>query len=355
MSNVAGQGTYSVKGLKEQGQQANLVIWRNNSYGYDYDLSLNIGKNKLIYPWYALKICGYAFYAMFHYDYFHFHFGYSLLPFNFDLRILKKLNKKFVMEYHGSDIRFKLSNDRGEGFQEYQIPEKANLIEQKNIARVFKYSDIIILHDSELYKYLIGYNHKVVYVPLRVDLSKTKPMYPNINVKRPIIVHAPTNIETKGSQYVFDAIERLKNKYNFEFVLVQNKTQEEALAIYQTADIIVDQLRVGTYGVFAVEAMAMGKPVISYVTDNIKKEFPEELPIVSASIYNIQEQLEVLLNSGELRNKLGKAGRKYAETYHDYQYCDRLLSEIYAGEYQETNQLRSFLRVKEIKESLDGL
>ena len=35
------------------------------------------------------------------------------------------------------------------------------------------------------------------------------------------------------------------------------------------ADVIVDQLRCGSHGVFAVEAMATGKPVLCYIRDEL--------------------------------------------------------------------------------------
>ena len=68
---------------------------------------------------------------------------------------------------------------------------------------------------------------------------------------------------------------------------------------------------------FSIEAMAMGKPVITYITDEMIKTFPDELPIVSASPLNIQEEIEKLINDGQIRHDLGVKGRKYIETYHD--------------------------------------
>ena len=51
----------------------------------------------------------------------------------------------------------------------------------------------------------------------------------------------------------------------FELELVEAKPFWEALQIYGSGDIIVDQLLAGWYGGFAVEAMALGKPVIAYL------------------------------------------------------------------------------------------
>ena len=57
MSDIAGQGSYAVAGLRENGVESELVVFRKNSFGYGEDKCLNISKNPLLYPWSALKRC----------------------------------------------------------------------------------------------------------------------------------------------------------------------------------------------------------------------------------------------------------------------------------------------------------
>lgn len=128
-----------------------------------------------------------------------------------------------------------------------------------------------------------------------------------------------------------------------------NKTQEEALEIYKTADIIIDQMYAQTYGVFAVEAMALGKPVITYISEEIRKTFPPELPIFSATIENLEEVAEALIQNGKLREEAGKAGRRYVEDYHDNRKVAKMQAEIYQGIIEPMPTLDSFLHVKEIR------
>ena len=82
--------------------------------------------------------------------------------------------------------------------------------------------------------------------------------------------------------------------------MVENKTQAEAFEIYKKADIIIDQISVGTYGVFA-EAMALGKPVITYISEDIRQTFPAELPIISAEFESLAKVVDELVNDGEKR------------------------------------------------------
>ena len=249
------------------------------------------------------------------------------------------------------DIRYQLFREQSDSWRDWKMPESSDRI-KKQIKKIFHYTDTIILHDEELRKHLVGYRGNVAYIPLRVDVSKFEPSYPSVNCKKPIVVHAPTNREAKGSKYIIQAVEELKKEYEFEFVLVENKTQSEAFEEYKKADIIVDQLRAGTYGVFAIEAMALGKPVISYISKDMIEQFPEELPIVSASIDTIKERLEELLRDAELRNSLGMRGREYAENYHNYEIIAFLLRDIYQGNYSGGTQREAFQKVKELKKQL---
>lgn len=345
MSDIAGQASYSISGLRKIGYKANLVVFRRNIYGFPVDIDLHIGYKKILYPWYLIKIMAFAIYAFFKYDIYHFHFGHSLIPYSLDLFWLKLFRKKFIMEFHGSDLRWMFYRVMPKYWPETQLPYQ-NQKGIKNILRIFKYSDTIILHDEELRKHFPSSLAKVFIVPLRINVEKFTPKYPEVECVRPVIVHAPTNYIMKGSEYILKAIDNLHTKYNFEFILVQGKTQDEALKIYEKADIIIDQLFLQTYGVFAVEAMSMGKPVISYISKEMKENFPNELPIVSATVDSIEDKIEFLLNNPEKRNCLGKAGRQYVEDYHDYKKIAQVQYDIYRNNIEPMNPIESFYYVK---------
>ena len=92
--------------------------------------------------------------------------------------------------------------------------------------------------------------------------------------------------------------------------------------------------------------MAMGKPVIVYITPEMKKTFPDSLPIVSASIDDIQAKVEELIQDGQKRYDLGVAGREYAEKYHDYEKNARILYEIYGGRMEQARGPQAFEKAR---------
>lgn len=75
---------------------------------------------------------------------------------------------------------------------------------------------------------------------------------------------------------------------------------------YNTADIVLDQFTVGVLALVAVEAMACGTPVISYVT---KACYDERPPVVSAhSTYDIYANLVELAGNTARREMIGERG-----------------------------------------------
>lgn len=336
MSEVAGQGIYTVQGLRDNGVDADMAVWQRNPMGYPVDIDVKINKTKkYLYPLYAIKMLMFAIKALIKYDVLHSHFGYSLLPFNFDVKALKLFNKKIFVEFHGSEIRFVFNDVKYKFYSPETAEHNMNNRQRKRLLKLIKYSDGIILHDEELKPHLPETEVPVYIVPLRLDLSKFEPLYPEIKKKEPVIVHAPSRRKGKGTEEILKGLEKVHSK--FELILVEGKTQAEAFEIYKKADIIIDQISVGTYGVFAIEAMALGKPVITYISDEMRETLPSELPVISATFDNISEIIDELIEDGEKRQALGIASREYAMRYHDNIKVTRYLKDIYLGKNKDNN------------------
>jgi glycosyltransferase involved in cell wall biosynthesis len=321
---------YLSDALQKQGITSSVVIYRSNPLltGFE-DKSLGINTSCYWkYPYYSVKIIAFFLKSLFHYDVFHFHFGYSLLPYNLDLGILKLFRKKTFMEYHGSDIRRKsvFRNNRYY-IDEFALSDEISYKKQKRISR---HISGIIVHDSELAENLFYFKTKTYQIPLRLDLQHFIPVYPDIAVKTLMIVHSPSNSAIKGTAIIVEAIKTLQRKYNFDFKLLSNLTNSEVMKVFQQADIVIDQLIIGSYGMVSIEAMAFGKPVICYLRETLFRE-DQIPPICNANIHNIEQKLEELITKPALRKELGFLGRKFVEQYHDSEIIASKAMKIYSG------------------------
>jgi len=162
-------------------------------------------------------------------------------------------------------------------------------------------------------------------IPPGLDLSRIEPAPPSDRA-RPLIVHAPSSRRRKGSEHVIAAVEGL----DADLELVEGLHHDAAFERYRAADVVVDQLNAGWYGLFAIEAMALGKPVVTFLQDEAVRRteaaFDTRVPIVSATAETLREALRPLIADAARRRELGAASRAYVERVHDLErVTDRLL------------------------------
>lgn len=263
------------------------------------------------------------------FDLFHFHYGSSLLDNNADLPIIMGLGKKMIMHHWGNDVRFhdtaRLNNP-----YVYTGDSPPNETIRAKLTNITRYIKQAVVQDYEVYEYVAPFYEKVHVVPIAIDLSAFQPVYGQTRSK-PLVIHAPTNPEFKGTAYIENAISELQGVHDFEYRRIEQLSHTQAIQLYREADIIVDQVRCGSYGLLSVETMALGKPVIAYIRDDLIAKFPPDLPIYNANPDNLKDRLGQLLANPALRIELGVKGRKFVETYHAKEVVAQKLEHIYAG------------------------
>ena len=258
-------------------------------------------------------------------DVFHFHFGTSLTLDHSDLPLLEELGKKVVMQYWGSDVRMYSKAIKLNPYVKVKDMDEDKI--RRNLEIISRYIPNCLV-DYELAEYVKDYYENIHYTRVSVDLNKYK-FVNKTNNEKLLIVHAPTAPEYKGTPYILKAIEELKQKYDFDFQLVQGMPHEEAVAIYKKADLVIDQILGGGYGVFAIETMAMGKPVICWISDFMKDKYPKELPIILANPDDIKEKIEYAIKNKDMLEEIGVKGRRYVEKYCDIDKNCQYMIDIY--------------------------
>ena len=299
--NMGGIPAVNVQALRAKGVDARLVLFkppRLRSEPVDMVLDLPDGfLRSQVVQWRALaKLLPRT-------DVFHFYFGLTLVPKALQVPILRAARKKFVYHFLGSDIRRK-------------TPEELAYARRADARIVGSYDAIRWVPDADV-------------VPPGIDLAAFTPVAPSDRA-RPLVVHAPSNRRHKGTEHVIAACERLPVNLD----VVERVRHDEARERYARADIVVDQLNAGWYGVFAIEAMALGKPVVAFLKDDAlertESAFGVRVPIVRTTKDTLVETLERLIASAEERRRIGAESRAYVEHVHDSgKIADRLLA-IYA-------------------------
>lgn len=321
---IANQMKNITESLKKMGVNATTINYYPSYLGYKSDIEFDVNaiseRNKV-----NIETKRIAAKQIAENDIFHFHFGSSLTLDYTDLPLIKELGKKVIMQYWGSEVR---TYSKAKKLNPYiKVKDNDENAIMNNLEFISNYISNCIV-DYELSEYVKNYYENIYYSKVSIDLKKYK--VKNItNNKKLLIVHAPTSPEVKGTSYILEAIRDLQDNYEFDFKLVEKVPHEDAIKIYEEADLIIDQILIGSHGVFAVEAMALAKPVICWISDFMKSKYPEELPIISANPDNIKEKIEYFLLNRELLHEYGQKGRKYVEKYHDVDKIAENIMDIY--------------------------
>ena len=294
--NIAGIPWENVQALRRQGIDARLVVFERGTLHPEADWSLE--RRGGLARRLTTQFAAFAKLAP-ETDIFHFYFGLTLIPKSIQFPLLRALRKKSVFHYLGSDIR-------GKSPEELAFGKRAN-------------AEIVGSYDA------IRWVPEAHVIPPGLDLREFTPAPPSDN-PRPLIVHAPSNREKKGTQQVIDACAQL----DVELDIVEGVPHKQARERYARADIVVDQLRAGWHGVFALESMALGKPVVTHLKPDIVERSAEgfglRVPIVPATSETLVDALRLLVADPALRRSIGAASRAYVEAVHDIdRVADRLL------------------------------
>ncbi|MER7414484.1 glycosyltransferase [Streptomyces cacaoi] len=166
------------------------------------------------------------------------------------------------------------------------------------------------------------------WAPLVVDVASWESELPAMERCRPVVVHAPSKRWTKGTERVVPVLEELDRRGHIEFRLATGVPWERVRELVQDADIVVDQFAVGTYGTFACEGMAAGRPVVAYLDEQVHRAAGIEPPVVGATPRTLRSALESLLDDREFARRTARQSVEYVRTYHDGGYTAAVLDEF---------------------------
>ena len=298
--NTAGIPWTNVQALRARGVDAQLVVF--NRYKLHPEADVDLARSGGLVRRQLTQARAFARLAP-RTDVFHFYFGLTLLPKSVQFPLLRALGKKSVVHFLGSDIRGK-------------SPAELAWSSRAGARVVGSYDAIRWVPDAQV-------------IPPGIDLSGIEPAIP-AGRERPLVVHAPSSRARKGTDHVVAACAEL----DLDLEIVEGLDHRAAFERYRRADIVVDQLNAGWYGVFAIEAMALGKPVVTFLHDDAVRRTEEAfgigVPIVSTTKETLAAALRPLAASPDERRRVGAASRAYVERVHDVErVADRLLA-LYA-------------------------
>lgn len=347
---AVGNNAYSLsRGERALGVESDVLVARAAGFQYPADMHLHFERLPL---WRQLGPLLRTFLRIRdQYDVFHFNFGRSLFTHRYlgwwphlDLPYYGAGAKLFVT-YNGCDgrlasevgVRNPHSPCRpGHCGQMDNWSRCDEAIRRRGIRKMARYVEAMWAVNPDLVAALP--EAKRAFLPYAVAMDSLPHRPPAFDGPVLTVVHAPTDRTIKGTPFVEEAVARIEAESPgaLRLVLVENLPHAEALQRYAEADLVIDQLRIGWYGAFAVEAMAMGKPVICYLHEADLGRVPEAMrvdlrsAVIPADPLSLTEVLRRCVADRAWLRATAEAAAAYARRWHE----PRRVAEITLAAYQ---------------------
>jgi hypothetical protein len=271
INNTSGIASIIAKLQTKHGQQADVFVFNRKIFkqfgGIKYFYKSPIDRWKL-------------FRKLGDYDIWHYHYPYGSLKNNLEKRNKGKI---YLKHYHGDDIRGKYDED------------------------------YCLVSTPDLLQYVP--NGKWLPNPIDIDEIESVPQNQHIN-RITKVAHYPHYKMYHSNDYYTDALVKLQREMKCETVRILHFSHIQTLEIIAKCDIVIGKIlpNVGWFGKFELEAMALGKPVIAYVSNELYEKYKP--PLYRTTKDTFRQDLESLLEDNTEKDRLSTEGPKYVKKYH---------------------------------------
>jgi len=173
-----------------------------------------------------------------------------------------------------------------------------------------------------------------IYTPHAIDNRNINNLWKYSKV--PIINHAYSGNNKKGTNEFLKTVKILKSEgLVFDVTITKNITNAECLKQKSEATIFFDQIsETGWFGMSGIEAISMGIPVISYISDKSKEQagFGITPAIVNCgnTVESLTDTLRIMINHNKKQlSKMSKMSKTWAEKVYSYESCAKMWNGIY--------------------------
>jgi glycosyltransferase involved in cell wall biosynthesis len=200
-----------------------------------------------------------------------------------DCYIASRLGKKPLIGHaHGSDLRTSLNH----------------FVWGRIVRHNLKHCDKILVSTPDILGIAKRYREDAEYLPnpVNAELFYPKPAVQKGKKKR-VLIASDSNWSVKGTDTAIKALSKIKEEVDVSIIqhgkdfdkttalasslglslkILPKALHEKLNEYYWDADVVIDRFRLGSLGVVSLEAIACGRPVVTYVSSEFQqyREFP---------------------------------------------------------------------------------
>jgi hypothetical protein len=288
INNISGVASIIAEHQRKQGHEVDVFVFNSTIYN-------QFGGTKY---YYRSPISRWKFFRKLkYYNIWHYHYPYGSLKSNLEKR---NKNKIYLKHYHGDDLRGKHEDD----FCLVSTPD------------------------------LLQYAPSGKWLPNAIDVDKMeliskKNLQKNSSIIR--VAHYPhyKMYNFADGDYYSDTLTQLKKEDRCEIVRILHLSHAQTLEAIATCDIVIGKIlpNIGWFGKFELEGMALGKAVISYISDELYEKYKP--PVYRTTKDTFKYDLENLIGNNIERGRLAKEGHDYIKKYHSAESIVKIVQEYY--------------------------
>jgi glycosyltransferase involved in cell wall biosynthesis len=317
--NIGGNPLGLSRAERELGFRADVLVFEQHPFGYEADINLRL--ESWPHPAATVKRGFWALRSLPAYDVFHYNFGQTIYQrldrrgsLHTELPWLKRMGKRVLVTFQGDDVRppeanpFAGYDQEGLALQKrFQAPRRDTLL---------RYADRVFFLNPDLRRWLPGAEFRPY---ANIDPFSLDPT-PLPQGDEIVVAHAPSDRGQKGTALLIEAVDSLRAEgVTVRLDLIEGVPRDEAIERTRRAHLAVDQLNIGWYGGYSVEAMSLGRPVLCHIREEEPGDNPwgDELPIIRTTVETLRDDLRALIGDPERIRRAASEGRSFVERRHD--------------------------------------
>lgn len=279
--------------------------------------------------------------ALLRYDVFHYYYDRGMLHgadrfgiSTAELKWLKDSGKSLFVYAYGADVRARaptMALGSPNLCEECPEPGKFCICDERelssSVARLQGHATALVTM-GDMTAYVPG-SRDLHYWPL--DTTRFDAVPPAPRMGRPLrVAHAPNHAYFKGTRHLVSAIERLQAEgHAIELVRVQGVPNDEVIRLFRDCDVVADQFVAGFHGYTALEAMALGRPVLCFLRGPDMVIDPDTCPIVNTHPDDVYDVLKDCVAGRIDLAEIGNRSRRYVERYYSIDAVAARLGRLY--------------------------
>lgn len=250
-----------------------------------------------------------------------------------EIHSLRESNVSVALMCHGTDVRSPRRHRELTPWSPYVDEQELSRQHQKEVDANLSLIDTLKLPTFVSTPDLLLDVPHAQWCPVVVDGSVWKTARIPLKKSKPVVVHVPSMGVIKGTHLIEQTLITLHDEGLIEYRPFSGVAASEMPGLISRADILLDQFRIGSYGVAAVEAMFAGRVVVGHVAEQVRKiildETGSQLPIVEATPDTLELVLREITAGASHFQGVAQAGLTFAKTFHDGRYSSSVLEKYW--------------------------